>query len=343
MNPVISYITVDLSANNNFDYVRAVQGDKNTRYVHITLLDHQKPYILSNVEPVLRGTKTDGTTIFNKCGISDDNKIIVEIDEQLTVCAGKSNYEIALYGIDEGECLTSFPFILYVTPSSIDPSSITSSDEFTELTSIMKNIGSIVNSVDDAKNAAEVATNKADEALENANDSANSAVQSREYSESAKKSVAEAENQANLSLQYAQDAETSATTASQMATNASTYADQSLEYAEYSEQKSLDSENSALLSKSYAVGDTGVRDGEDVDNSKYYAERAANSSMSAANYLEQVESAGDDAVNKINNAVSMNTPSFHFEPSNGHLYYKGGRFTWVLDENTGHLYWEVGL
>lgn len=134
MNPSISYLTIDLSANNNFDYVKAVQGDNKTRYVHITLLDNNVPYTLkTGLKAVIRGTKADGFDIFNTCGISDDEKIIVEITEQMVASAGIGQYEIALYESNTSECLTSFPFKLYVSPTSFDPDAVVSSDEFTEL------------------------------------------------------------------------------------------------------------------------------------------------------------------------------------------------------------------
>lgn len=344
MNPNIKRITVDLAFENNFDYVTAVQGDSQTRYVYITLLDNQCPYELSDVEPVLRGTKPDGTTIFNHCEISDNNEIIVELDSQILSSAGIGEYEIALYNIgNDDQSLTSFPFRTHISPAKFNPDEVISSNEFNELTSIIKNVGVINNSVTSAENFAKIATEKANESLENANFALNSAMDSKQYAENSEQSSIESTNQANLSLQYAKNSEKSSELSSQMATNASDYADQSLKHAEYSEEKSIDSKNNSLLSKSYAIGETGIREQENIDNSKYYAELAANSSTSAANYLEKVELAGNEAVNKINDALSMNIPSFYFEPLNGHLYYEGGRFRWVLDPGTGHLYWEVSL
>ena len=155
MNPIISYITIDLSSYNNFDYVRAVQGDQNTRYIHITLLENQKQYVLSNVKAVLRGTKSDGKTIYNNCGISDDDEIIVELTEQILSVAGIGKYEIALYDTDEN-VITSFPFNIYVSPAQFSPAVVTSSDEFTELTT---NISQIKTVTDNATQIVEEMTN----------------------------------------------------------------------------------------------------------------------------------------------------------------------------------------
>lgn len=334
MNPIISYITIDLSANNNFDYIRAVQGDSNTRYVHITLLDKQNPYVLTNIEPVLRGTKPDGTTIFNKCCVSGNDEIIVELTSQMLAVAGVGKYEIALYSSGQNdEVVASFPFNVYISPACFDPSVVISSNEFTELTEVISNIGEIKESVEQAQEASNSASqsatnakNYADQALDSANDSNNFANKS--------------EASALQSKGYAESSEQYSVEVSENATNAQNSANESKTYAESAQTYSDESNNYALLSESYAHGNTGVREGEDTDNSKYYAEQAKNSSTTAATYLTQVEQAGDDAVNKINSAISFNNPVFYFDNTTGHLSYEGGRFNWALDEN-GHLLWEV--
>lgn len=240
MNPIITYITVDLSANNNFDYVRAVQGDNRTRYVHISLLNHEIPYDLSDVEPVLRGSKPDGTAIFNHCEISDDNEIIVELTGQILASAGTGKYEIALYKTDgENEVLTSFPFNIYVSPASCNIGSITSSDEFTELSDIIKNIDIINQNVESAKDSAINSGLSADEAAESAANASDSA------------------RQAGLSADEAH--------------------------------------SSSELSKSWAIGETGIREGEDTDNAKYYSQLSCEHMNDAKSYMDGAEAHKNDA------------------------------------------------
>lgn len=101
--------------------------------------------------------------------------------------------------------------------------------------------------------------------------------------------------------------------------------------------------NNAALSKSYAVGGTGTRTGEDTDNSKYYSEQSQASSQTAQSYAEQAEAAGDEAVNKINEALSQNVPQFTIDFTTGHLKYEGGRFNFAVQNTTGHLLWEVAV
>ena len=99
------------------------------------------------------------------------------------------------------------------------------------------------------------------------------------------------------------------------------------------------SENSASKSESYAVGGTGTRLNEDTDNSKYYSEQSKASSETSKAYLDKVEQAGNEALDKINNAVDVNTPNFTVDLSTGRLMYESTRFVFDVNETTGHLEW----
>lgn len=99
------------------------------------------------------------------------------------------------------------------------------------------------------------------------------------------------------------------------------------------------SENSAIKAESYAVGGTATRLGEDTDNSKYYSEQSKASSETSKAYLDKVEQAGNEALDKINNAVDVNTPNFAVDLSTGHLMYESTRFVFDVNETTGHLEW----
>lgn len=99
------------------------------------------------------------------------------------------------------------------------------------------------------------------------------------------------------------------------------------------------SENSASKSESYAVGGTGTRLNEDTDNSKYYSEQSKASSETSKTYLDKVEQAGNEALDKINNAVDVNTPNFTVDLSTGRLMYESTRFVFDVNETTGHLEW----
>lgn len=122
-----------------------------------------------------------------------------------------------------------------------------------------------------------------------------------------------------------------------------TYLPQIIENANLASSSATIAVNNAALSKSYAVGGTGTRTGEDTDNSKYYSEQSQASSQTAQSYAEQAEAAGDEAVNKINEALSQNVPQFTIDFTTGHLKYEGGRFNFAVQNTTGHLLWEVAV
>lgn len=122
-----------------------------------------------------------------------------------------------------------------------------------------------------------------------------------------------------------------------------TYLPQIIENANLANSSATTAVNNATLSKSYAVGGTGTRTGERKDNSKYYSEQSKASSQTAQSYAEQAEAAGDEAVNKINEALSQNVPQFTIDFITGHLKYDGGRFNFEVQNTTGHLLWEVAI
>lgn len=122
-----------------------------------------------------------------------------------------------------------------------------------------------------------------------------------------------------------------------------TYLPKIIQNANVASSSATTSVNNATLSKSYAVGGTSTRMGEDTDNSKYYSERSQASSQTAKSYAEQAEAASDEAVNRINEALSQDVPQFTIDFTTGHLKYEGGRFNFAVQNTTGHLLWEVAI
>lgn len=174
--------------------------------------------------------------------------------------------------------------------------------------------------------------------------SAELAEQNNNAAQAAKEAAAESAASASDSAQSAaRDAAAAQESATQAANSAASVKESevnaaaSAEAAKNSETAAAESEktasDSALLSQSWAIGGTGIRDGEGMDNSKYYSEQSGK-------YLEKVESAGNDALDAIDNALNLAKPEFLTNVNNGHLYYKGGRFLFRVDKNK-HLRWRV--
>ena len=103
-------------------------------------------------------------------------------------------------------------------------------------------------------------------------------------------------------------------------------------------------ENAAIdakLSQSYAVGGSGIRGGEDTDNSKYYKEQAELSATQSSDLLEDIKKEHTDTLKDIEDAVSGKIADFKVDLETGHLLYTGGAFNFHV--NNGHLNWEVAV
>ena len=152
---------------------------------------------------------------------------------------------------------------------------------------IYEEIKDVAVDVERIESAAESAFQSEQNALSSANNASDFAYISSEKANIAIDKAEEAENNAKISEEKALEA----TNAAEVATSK----------AEETEQNANNAENMADISKSYAVGDTGARLGEDIDNSKYYSEIAkieADRAKSEADKAESVVNIGVATVEK---------------------------------------------
>lgn len=89
--------------------------------------------------------------------------------------------------------------------------------------------------------------------------------------------------------------------------------------------------------ESWAHGGTGVRDGEDTDNSKYWSEQSKAESDAIKGVAEEVEKKGNEAVDKINNALDVNAPKFIVDLETGHLMFDAENYRYLFVLQKGHL------
>ena len=175
-------------------------------------------------------------------------------------------------------------------------------------------------------------TVQAEKASSSASDAANSAKAAKTSETNAKSSETAAKNSETNSATNAETAISNATSASTSAINAAnsakaaktsetnaksseTVAKNSAANAEASETNALSSKNSALasastaqknanLSKSYAVGGTGTREGEDTDNAKYYMEQARNQTGGIPTKVSELENDAGYITNSVSNLTN---------------------------------------
>ena len=124
--------------------------------------------------------------------------------------------------------------------------------------------------------------------------------------------------------------------------------------AEASAQSAGEAEDSAKLAESHNHGGTGVREGEDTDNSKYWSDQSkkhlddtvqagidavGDISNAESDALGSIGDAKKDALDAIDNALDSAEPEFFLDKETKVLYYQGGSFNFLLEN--GVLYWEV--
>ena len=271
ITPITQEYIVDMSSNNNFIQVPSVQGDGNyTRYVQVTLVENGQIYeIPPNVGIYIAGTKPDNKTIFNSCEIVDTNKIKFEVTSQMSAVVGRGDYQIVFIDSQTNSQIKSFPFYI-VTTRSFNAEEMVSSNEYQALAELVAKMqddySHYVVECQEAADAANISETNAALSETNAATSASNAHTSEENAKTSETNAKESETNAKTSELNAKDSETNAAT---------------------SETNAANSESNA---EAWAVGQ---RDGTDVpssdvtyhNNSKYWAERAADWSQHDASHL----------------------------------------------------------
>lgn len=150
----------------------------------------------------------------------------------------------------------------------------------------------------------------------------------------AKEEVAKAEAEVEKAAGHAADAKTS---------------------ADASAASASESEDFSKMSESHNHGGTGVREGEDTDNSRFWSEQSKNfrdeteqAGIDAVgnigdakqDALDSIDQAEQDALDTINNALDEAEPEFFLDVETGDLYFQGGAFDFIMDIY-GDLFWGV--
>lgn len=99
-----------------YETIHSVQYDRNSRFLHVKLLNNSLPFDLTNKRVILSGSKPDGQEIFNTCKI-EEGLVIIEITEEMNAIPGTSKYSLEIYGGDMS-LLQTKNFKIRVTPSN---------------------------------------------------------------------------------------------------------------------------------------------------------------------------------------------------------------------------------
>lgn len=169
----VKKITLDVSGGVSNRVIEAKQGDINSRYLQITLIQNDKPFIIpENTTVRIGGTKPDGHCFLNDGDIYN-NAVYVELTEQMLAVGGREKCDVSLY--NGTRRLSSVTFHIDITVEPYDEGKIQSDDEYTSLTEALSR-------VDSADAIAEGALEKSEQALNNL-DVLNAAELNRENAE----------------------------------------------------------------------------------------------------------------------------------------------------------------
>ena len=178
---------------------------------------------------------------------------------------------------------------------------------------------------EDVYNMASKLVDEAEIHANNAKDSENNARISEMNAASHMQAAAKSEANAKLSEQNAAASEAAAKKAEENASKSE----------EAAEKAAEELVGYAQVSKSYAVGDTGTRVGEDTDNSKYYSEVAQNLYNESLTTLDQCE---ETLVDLNARAIGV---QFVVNFETGNLEYISPYYYFSVNTETGNLEWST--
>lgn len=270
------------------DIVHLMQYDNSLPIIAVKLFSKGSPYSIPNDMDVnVRVRKADNTVIYNPVLGCNEDRNVVYVEATLQMCTIEGD----AFGIIElinGEVVAgSGRFNILVDENPVNYDNITSSSEG-------KSIQKFIN---ESKSWAVGGTGT--RVGEDTNNSKYYAERSASY------------------VSYASD----------NAKSAKNSADKAKEYEESAAAHAQGVEEYAIEAKSWAIGDTGSRAGEDTDNAKYYAEHAGESAEVAISAAGEVRDLMEDHI-----------PEVYIDWTTGELMYSGGALTLVTD-NEGFLHW----
>lgn len=287
------------------------QYDVDTGALHFYLFNDGASYsIPGGYNVYIIGAKPDNTVFSYTCSYSG-NHVTADLKEQMTLVKGDVTCEISIQ--KDSQCIGTFNFILRVEESPYNKATLSRTD--------IDNLHTIIQlATIDATKRAETAANSANKSSTDANASANAAAS---YASAASKSHAETLNAAIIVKESMYD--TKEEFESYVSKTSDEFKQEAAKLAEqYSREAVKDSE-------SWAVGGTGTRTGEDMDNSKYYSE------VSKTN-----ASAAEEAAKLAKDYSTIVMPDLYLDPDTGIVYEKTGVGIDVqLDEDTAKLYWKI--
>lgn len=345
-NAIHSYVDIDLGMyENQKAYVVEKQGDDESRFLRITLIDNDgKEIDFAEGVGVTFAMKTSKGADFlystmdsgDKRVFVDNGKILVRFNQNMLADSGVAHAELIL--TSQGAAISSTKFEIFIE-ESVSKASAEATTEFRTLIDLLENAQIVTGDLDVLIKQVEAA-----EAIRQQNYEIITATNSAYMSECKSYAV----GTGNV---YRADDETD--NAKYYSGKSSTSADESKSYADNSKEYRDTSEDWSIWSKSWAVGDTDkmhpttiidestgtqqiVYLDDDVDNSKYYCGLA----QSAKEVVLEAEKNIKVTEEQINKKVKATQFEVNF--ATGELEYNvTGGYEFEVDYASGCLMYDI--
>lgn len=177
---IIYEIDLDLYKKTDNDTVKAIQYDKNKRYIVATIWNNGIQYPLTENHTIeFRTTKPSGFGVDNTCDIDEQGRIVYQITEQTTIESGlfKAEFKIS----DEDGNIRPFLFNIFVEKSALQNDTVVSTPEVNILDNLIQDATTAITNMNGLSEEVREAINDADEAISNTNSSANYANEQGNY------------------------------------------------------------------------------------------------------------------------------------------------------------------
>ena len=199
------------------------QYDKLTRTIVFNLIDDTGTYYISSgAIATVRGTKPDKTG-FEYEGIISGNTVTVNVQDQMTVCAGRIPCEIRISGFD-GSVLGTANFLLDIEPAALLDNTTISETELPLIEQATEAVAPTLAAAKEAKTYASEAGTSETNASGYAAQSKNSAAAASSSASEASGYATQSKNSAAAAAESETNAADSAKSAGESATKAAGYA-----------------------------------------------------------------------------------------------------------------------
>ena len=275
-------ITLDFCSN-DYKTIRVKQYDKDSRNLIITCTNNGNVYKLnSSVHQCnVKMLTPDNRALYKTATINEDGDILVVFDEDMVHVGGTGKLDFHIFNQSTKQTVSTMILTAIIINSVYPDDVVIASNEFSALTEVLLNIDDSVKSVDENIDRMEKLEQEVTVA-ENTR-KANETERQAKFEESVSN---EEERISNESTRISNE------------TNRQNQFEETISDLGNAIELCENAANEhALLSKSYAVGDTNIRENENIDNSKYYYEQTKRISQG------------------VNGVVNMGTVSFDNLPT----------------------------